>query len=59
VAVIIFFIATIITTAIVSVWLTAVVSVAIKNQLMRRQQKQLHYWQARAKRAEDPSWRRP
>ena len=52
-----FFIASLITTAVVSVWVTAVVSVAVKNQLMRRQGRQLRYWQARAMQAENPQWR--
>jgi hypothetical protein len=51
------FIAALITTAIVSVWATVMVGVAIKNQLIQRQLRQLQYWQARAMRAENPEWR--
>jgi hypothetical protein len=58
VAVTIFFIACLLTTAIVSIWVTTVVSTAVKNQLVQRQLRQLQYWQARAMRAEQPSWRR-
>jgi hypothetical protein len=47
-----FFIACLVTTAVVSIWVTAVVGVAIKNRLMQRQLRQLQYWQARAMRAE-------
>jgi MFS superfamily sulfate permease-like transporter len=49
--------AVIFTTTIVSVLLTVVVGMAIKNQLMQRQLRELQYWQARAMRAEDPDWR--
>jgi hypothetical protein len=49
---IIFYFAGIITTAVVSVWITAVVGVAIKNQLVQRQVRQLRYWQDRAVQAE-------
>jgi hypothetical protein len=52
------FIVCILTTAIVSVWGTAVANVAIKNQLMQRQLRQLQYWQSRAMQAENASWRR-
>src|ERR1700733_10242622 len=49
---IIFYVASVITTAIVSVWATAVVGVAIRNQLVQRHLKQLQYWQQRAVDAE-------
>jgi threonine/homoserine/homoserine lactone efflux protein len=52
-----FFIACVITTAVVSIWATAVVITAAKNQLMQRQHRQVQYWQDRAMRAEDPGWR--
>ena len=55
----IFFIASLITTAIVSVWLTAVVSAAIKSHISRRQVGQLRYWQERAMKAENANWRQP
>jgi hypothetical protein len=57
VATVILFVACILTTAIVSIWLTAVVGVAIRNQLMQRQIRQVQYWQTRAMRAENSEWR--
>jgi hypothetical protein len=57
VALIISIIACMVVTAIVSVWLTTMVSVATKNQLMQRRTRQLQYWQNRAMRAEDPEYR--
>jgi hypothetical protein len=50
-------IASVITTACVSVCATTVVSVAVKNQIVQYQLRQVRYWQGRAMRAEDPSWR--
>jgi hypothetical protein len=55
----IFFIASLITTAVLCVWATAVVGVAVKSQLSQRQRRQLQYWQARAMQAENPKWRQP
>ena len=52
-------IATVITTAVVCVWATAAASVAIRNQIVERQIRQIQYWQARAMKAEDPEWRQP
>jgi hypothetical protein len=46
-----------ITAAIVSTWLTAVVTTSIKSHLSNRQVRQLQYWQNRAMQAEDPEWR--
>jgi hypothetical protein len=47
-----FTIACIITTAIVSVWLTAIARIAVKNFFLERAIKTSAYWQWRARRAE-------
>jgi hypothetical protein len=49
--------ASIITTAAVSVVVTAVLATAAKNVVMEHQLKQLQYWETRAMRAERPGWR--
>jgi|HubBroStandDraft_1064217.scaffolds.fasta_scaffold37071_4 hypothetical protein len=46
--------ASIVTTAAVSVVCTAVLATAAKNQIV---QHQLQYWETRAMRAERPGWR--
>jgi hypothetical protein len=48
----IFTIACIITTAIVSVWLTAIVRIAVKNFFLERAIRTSAYWQRRARHAE-------
>lgn len=53
----VFTIACVFATAVTSVFVTALVSAAVKNQIVERQIRQLQYWQARAMRAEDPQWR--
>ena len=45
-------VACIITTAIVSVWLTAMVRIAVKNFFVERAIKNSAYWQRRAREAE-------
>lgn len=45
-------IACVITTAIVSVWLTVTVTVAVKNYMLERALKRSANWQRRARRAE-------
>jgi uncharacterized membrane protein len=57
VAAVILLIACVLTTAIVSIVLTAVVSVSIKSHISNRQARQIQYWQNRAMRDEDPEWR--
>lgn len=52
-----FFIACVIATVIVSVWLTAVVKTTVKSHISNHQARQMQYWQNRAMRAEDPEWR--
>jgi len=47
-----FIIACIITTAIVSIWLTAIARIAVKNFFVERAIKTSAYWQSRARRAE-------
>lgn len=47
-----FTIACIITTAIVSVWLTAIVRIAVKNFFLERAIRASAYWQRRARNAE-------
>ncbi len=47
-----FTIACIITTAIVSIWLTAIVRIAVKNFFLERAIKTSAYWQRRARQAE-------
>jgi hypothetical protein len=48
-----FIIACIITTAIVSTWLTAVTRVAVRNFFLERAMRTSAYWQRRARLAED------
>jgi hypothetical protein len=50
-------IACVLTTAIVSIWFTAVVSTTIKSHVSNRQARRIQYWQGRAMRAENPEWR--
>jgi hypothetical protein len=47
-----FTIACVITAAIVSVWLTAIVRIAVKNWAVERALKTSAYWQRRARQAE-------
>ena len=49
-----FFISSLITTAIVSAWLAAVVKTTVKSHISNRQAHQLRYWQERAMQAENP-----
>lgn len=56
-ATVVLLVACILTTAIVSIWLTAVVSTTIKSHISNRQARQVQYWQSRAMRAEDAGWR--
>lgn len=56
-ATVVLLVACILTTAIVSIWLTAVVSTTIKSHISNRQARQVQYWQNRAMRAEDAGWR--
>jgi hypothetical protein len=51
------FAACVLTTAILSIWLTVVVSVSVKSHVSNRQAREMQYWQERAMRAEDPEWR--
>jgi hypothetical protein len=51
-------IACVLATAIVSVWLTAVVKTSVQSHISNRQVRQMQYWQNRALRAEDSEWRR-
>lgn len=45
------------TTAIVSIWLTAMVKTTVKSHISNHQARQMQYWQNRAMQAEDPEWR--
>lgn len=56
-ATVMLFAACVLTTAILSIWLTVVVSVSVKSHVSNRQAREMQYWQTRAMRAEDPEWR--
>lgn len=49
--------ACVLTTAVVIIWLTAVVRTTVKSHVSNRQVRQLRYWQSRAIHAEDQEWR--
>lgn len=45
------------TGAIVALLLFSILDTAVKDHMLRRKHRELQYWQGRAMRAEDPSWR--